>query len=76
LRDEGASILLSVADDGPGFPEGFLPEATKTVGFKIMHGMINQRGGSLSAFNDGGAVVQVRVPLTGRTASLTLPAHE
>jgi two-component sensor histidine kinase len=62
LRKEEAGILLTVADDGPGFPEGFLLEAVKTVGFKIIGSLVKQRKGTVVAFNHSGAVVQVRLP--------------
>jgi two-component sensor histidine kinase len=63
LRREASEILLTVADNGPGFPDGFLPETVTTVGFRIIVSMVRQRGGNLVVSNNPGAVVQVRIPL-------------
>jgi signal transduction histidine kinase len=61
LCDEGTSILMSVADDGPGFADGFA----------VGHGLQNLRdragvlGGELRLGRAlaGGALVEVRLPL-------------
>jgi two-component sensor histidine kinase len=38
---------LSVVDDGPGLPEGFLPEKSKGLGMKIVTSLVTQIGGQL-----------------------------
>jgi len=76
LRQTGHGILLTVSDDGPGFPEGFLPSGVKTVGFKIIGSMVSQRRGSIATFNNPGAVVQVQLPLSKKKDSTAATGFE
>jgi two-component sensor histidine kinase len=43
--NSGKGYELSIADDGPGFPEGFDPKKSKGLGMKIVSSLVNQIGG-------------------------------
>lgn len=61
-RCDDGHFLLSVADDGPGLPDGFDPEAKAGLGMRLVRSLVRQLGGSLEARNiDQGACFQVRV---------------
>ena len=50
--------LLTVSDDGIGFPAGFDPHTqTVSMGFQLANGLARQLGGELEARSDGGAVL-------------------
>jgi len=50
-----AQYSLSVSDDGPGLPAGFLPANSKGLGMKIMLALTKQIGGTLHiSSNDNG----------------------
>lgn len=59
-RDSGR-LVLRVADDGPGFPEGFHAEAATTLGFKIVQSLVNHRAGKVSVVPGPGAQVEVEI---------------
>jgi two-component sensor histidine kinase len=43
----GRGYALSVADDGPGLPEGFDPAACKGLGLKLVRSLVTRIGGEL-----------------------------
>jgi two-component system, sensor histidine kinase PdtaS len=45
--DPGRGYALSVANDGPGLPEGFDPAASKGLGMKIIRSLVGRIGGEL-----------------------------
>jgi two-component system, sensor histidine kinase PdtaS len=49
------SHSLSVSDDGPGFPAGFVPADSKGLGMKIVQSLVTQIGGEflITAADDG-----------------------
>ena len=58
----GKGYELSIADDGPGFPEGFDPKKSKGLGMKIVLSLVNQIGGqSLFGPNHSGRGAQFTV---------------
>ena len=57
LREEGSVIRFEVADDGPGFPEGFEWGKAESLGFKIVQALISRRNGSLEVSKGQGAAV-------------------
>lgn len=82
LRRDGDDAVLEVSDTGPGIAPGHIDQiftpffTTKEVGtgtglgLSISHAIVDAMGGSLSARNlsRGGALLEMRVPLGGRTA--------
>jgi two-component system sensor histidine kinase KdpD len=75
---EGAALLLTVADDGPGLPPETLdrafdkfyrapaaPAGGTGLGLSIVKGFVEAQGGSVRAANRalGGAVFMIRLPL-------------
>jgi two-component sensor histidine kinase len=60
-RREDGHFLLTVADDGPGLPEGFDAGSTGGLGMRLVRTLVRQLGGSLEAANvAGGARFSVR----------------
>jgi two-component sensor histidine kinase len=53
---------LSVSDNGVGFPEDFDPEATRSLGFKIVKSLVTKLHGKLLIKNENGAVIQIIIP--------------
>ena len=52
----GVPLILRVADDGPGWPEGFSPAASRNLGMRIVVSLTQQIGGRLDIGNADGAV--------------------
>jgi two-component system, OmpR family, sensor histidine kinase KdpD len=76
-RQEQASLILSVSDNGPGLPPEFLPRifdkffrapnaptGGSGLGLAIVKGFVEAHGGQISAANrpGGGAVFTMRIP--------------
>jgi two-component sensor histidine kinase len=62
---DGGNFVLSVSDDGEGFPAGFDPEAGTGLGMKVVRMVARQLGGELiieAAGDLGGAHVGIRFP--------------
>ncbi|WP_317496026.1 sensor histidine kinase [Haloechinothrix sp. LS1_15] len=61
LRDSGAGVMLSISDDGVGFPDGQLDEG---YGLRGMRGRVAQVGGTISTRGEpgSGVTVEVEVP--------------
>lgn len=57
------TVHMEVADEGPGFPDGFLPENATTLGFRVMMNMLQRRGGACMVTSLDGAHVSVVIPL-------------
>lgn len=63
LSRAGARHILTVADDGEGLPEGADPEATTSLGLKIVRAMASQLGGAFSLDRaDPGVVCRLDFP--------------
>jgi two-component sensor histidine kinase len=62
LRREETGLRLSVADQGPGFPSGYTPGSTNSVGFKIITSLALKRAGRVELSEGPHAVVTVRIP--------------
>ncbi len=62
-RRSGANVLVSVSDDGPGFPPDFDVERPKGFGIRMAQDLVERAGGRLRiARTDGGAVAEISVP--------------
>jgi two-component sensor histidine kinase len=55
-------ILLSVSDDGVGFPLGVVPQAAETFGMQLIADLVNQLHGSLQINGDAGTTVRIVFP--------------
>ena len=53
---EGWTQRLQVADNGPGWPDGFSIAASRNLGMRIVASLTQQIGGRFETSNDGGAV--------------------
>ena len=62
----GGDLELVIADDGPGFPEGFDPALSKGLGMRLILSLVKQLEGTFEAANVGeGARIVVRCPAEG-----------
>lgn len=73
LQDQAGRIILSVSDDGAGFPLQAVAARSKGMGLRIMQSRAGMIGGTLSICNhpSGGASVTIAVPRA--TPSTPLP---
>lgn len=57
-------VTLEVRDTGVGFPDGFDPAHTETLGFQLIHSLVDQLGGRITWESRGGVrvTVQFRLP--------------
>ncbi|HMK96931.1 MAG TPA: histidine kinase N-terminal domain-containing protein [Acidimicrobiales bacterium] len=60
----GGLLAVQVRDNGAGWPPGFSIDSTASLGLSIVRGLVNtQLGGKIRMYNDGGAVVELAVPI-------------
>ncbi len=59
LENTESLITLSVSDNGTGFPDGFVPETTDSLGVNLVTMLTKQIGGTVKFCNDNGASVTV-----------------
>jgi hypothetical protein len=59
-RDSQQKYTLSVSDDGIGMPADFDPGTGKTLGMKLVGGLVNQLDGTLEIARNPGTTVKVR----------------
>ncbi len=52
--------ILYCKDNGPGFPDKFVPEESASLGFQLILALTEQIGGEIKFYNEGGAVVEIR----------------
>ncbi|HTX74443.1 MAG TPA: histidine kinase dimerization/phosphoacceptor domain -containing protein [Rectinemataceae bacterium] len=45
VKQVDRSLSIVVSDDGPGFPPGFQPETSRSLGFRVAASLIAKRGG-------------------------------
>ncbi len=60
LRAEAGRVVLTVDDDGVGFPTGFDPSRDGSFGWELIRALVAQIDGELEATSDGGTHVRVR----------------
>ena len=65
LRAAGSYARLEVADDGPGFPDGFDPNDLGTAGLELVQ--------SLASWDLGGSVEYGNGPRTGALVTVEIP---
>jgi two-component sensor histidine kinase len=64
MSNDGERLRILVADDGPGFPPDFSIGSTRSLGLSIARSLIeSQMTGTIETRNDGGATVELTVPL-------------
>jgi two-component system, sensor histidine kinase PdtaS len=57
-------LTVRIADKGSGFPPGFSLSTNTSLGLTIVRTLIaSELGGVISTTNDGGAIVELRIPL-------------
>lgn len=62
-RRDGGDALLTVADDGDGFPPGFDLDRAKGFGMGMVRGLVDEARGRIRLVGSRtGAVVEIRVP--------------
>jgi two-component sensor histidine kinase len=61
-QDNDGTILLKVADNGQGLPEGFDVNVSTSLGMSLMKGLTQQLEGEFKLINIGGLTVQIIVP--------------
>jgi len=54
-------LHVTVQDTGCGFPEGFEPDQTRTLGLSLMASLVQQIGGELEVSNAPGARLHFRL---------------
>lgn len=63
-RPEGGRLVLSIADDGPGFPADFDPGASTAFGMQMIRHVVAQADGQLhTSSRPGGATVTIHLPI-------------
>ena len=60
IQEEQNDYVLTVRDNGPGFPEGTEIDTSESMGLALISILSQQLGGSCSLHNDEGAVAEVR----------------
>ena len=81
LASDAHAVHVTVADDGPGFPDEFRPRAfepftradpardratgTAGLGLAIARGIVDAHGGSIALGSPPGGVVELHLPLAG-----------
>ena len=63
LHNSGDELAVTVRDDGIGLPEGFTASGSTSLGLSIARTLVtSELGGAIAFRNDGGAVVELRIP--------------
>jgi two-component sensor histidine kinase len=58
-------LVFELIDDGPGFPPGFVPEASKGLGFRLVLSLLPRNGGTLTFPEGPGGRVRVELTVPG-----------
>jgi two-component sensor histidine kinase len=62
LHRQGAQCVLTVSDDGPGFPPDFDPTKSDRLGFRVLSSFARTLDGTLHFHNERGAVTSLTFP--------------
>jgi two-component sensor histidine kinase len=57
--DPDEQIVLTIRDNGIGFPEGKPIQKTSSMGMNLIMGLCQEIDGNLKTYNDGGATIQI-----------------
>ena len=57
-------VVMKVADDGPGWPEGYEVGRSRNLGMRIVLSLTEQLGGTFAFRNENGAVSELRFRLS------------
>lgn len=61
-RLERKRLVLTIRDNGRGYPVDFKPVTNNSLGGRIVHGLVMQLQGDIDYSTDGGAVVRLTFP--------------
>lgn len=64
IKKDADQVHIVVKDSGPGFPNNFNADISRSMGFTLMKGLMDQLKGQLRWYNARGAVVEFSFPLT------------
>jgi len=77
LKRQENNAVLSVRDDGRGFPEDFENRESKSFGLRIIQALSRQINGEVKLFNQDGAHAEITFPLPQNgTPSLPVKSHQ
>lgn len=60
LESEGDDFILTISDNGVGFPPGFVLEESDSLGLKLVSGLVDQLDGELEVDMEDGTQFRVR----------------
>lgn len=63
VPESGNDILLSVSDDGIGFPLGIEPRTAETFGMQLITDLVDQLHGRVQIVRNGGTCVRIVFPM-------------
>lgn len=77
LMRDGSTLVLTVADHGPGLPSGFQMGRSRSLGMRLVTSLASQIGASVSVLPVAeGAAFRIVLPLSQPEEGLPLPAPE
>jgi len=65
LQRLGESLLLTVDDDGPGFPDGFRIGNGGGLGYSLVAALTSQLAGKVEVWSDRGAHIRLEIHVPG-----------
>ncbi len=65
LHRQGETLVLTVDDDGPGFPDGHRPQAGKGLGYSLVEALTSQLAGTVEVWSDRGAHIRLEIHVPG-----------
>ena len=64
LFKQNNSLILTIKDNGRGFPDNFIPEQSEGLGLQLVRILVDQINGKISFHNKNGAVTEIIFPIT------------